>query len=63
MDQSQIEAIIQGRIEELRGLERTARHRSAAVSYQDKRDELEALLFRIHGIALSNGMLRANERP
>lgn len=51
MDQSQIETIIRERIEELRRLEQGARHRSQEISYQDKRDELEALLLRIHGIA------------
>jgi hypothetical protein len=50
MDQSQIEKIIRERIDELRSLESTARHRSL-ISYQDKRDELEALLLRIHGSA------------
>jgi hypothetical protein len=51
MDQDQIEGIIRDRIGELQQLERSARPRSMAISYQDKRDELEALLLRIHGLS------------
>lgn len=59
MDQNQLEKIIKERIEELRQLEKSARHRSLEVSYQDKRDELEALLFRIHGMALAHPARKA----
>jgi len=51
MDQDQIETIIRDRIGELRQLEKSARPRLLAISYQDKRDELEALLLRIHGLS------------
>lgn len=52
MDDDQIETIIRDRIDELRKLESGARARSMLISYQDKRDELEALLLRIHGVRL-----------
>lgn len=52
MDQTQIEAVINDRIEELRRLEAGA-SRASKVSYQDKRDELEALLFRLRGLAVA----------
>jgi hypothetical protein len=55
MDQSQIETIILERIEELQRHEIGARLRCMKVSYQDKRDELEALLLRIHGLAMVEG--------
>jgi hypothetical protein len=51
MGQSELERVIKERIEELKQLEKSARHRSLAISYQDKRDELEALLIRVHGIS------------
>lgn len=54
MDHDQIETIIRDRIDELRKLESGARPRSMLISYQDKRDELEALLLRIHGARLSH---------
>jgi len=59
MNQEQIEIIIRERIEELRRLEQSARHRSHETSYQDKRDELEALLLRIHGMAAATLLSRA----
>lgn len=54
MDQNQIVTIIRDRIGELRQLEKTARPRSLVISYQDKRDELEALLLRIHGLTATH---------
>ena len=58
MNQDQIETIIHDRIEELRRLEKTARHRSFEISYQDKRDELEALLLRIRGLSTAHTAVR-----
>lgn len=50
LTQIQIEAVIGARIEELRLLEVGERSARMRTSYQDKRDELEALLLRIMGL-------------
>lgn len=60
MDLSQLDKIINERIVELRQLESNARHRSLQISYQDKRDELEALLLRIHGVFATRQAREAN---
>jgi hypothetical protein len=45
-----IETIIRDRIGELERLERGETSRRMQLSYQDKRDELEALLLRFHAL-------------
>lgn len=61
MDLVQIERIIRDRINELRALEsteskvRTPAKMRAAISLQDKRDELESLLLRIRAMAILEG--------
>ena len=51
MNQDEIETIIQHRIQELRDLEAGEHLLRAKTTFQDKRDELEALLIRIHALA------------
>ena len=51
MDQGEIEVIITDRIKELRTLEQSEHLHRLRISFQDKRDELETLLFRIHALA------------
>jgi hypothetical protein len=51
MNQTQIETIIRSRIAELQQFELDEHIGNKKVSYQDKRDELEAILLRIRCLA------------
>lgn len=53
MDQGEIEAIIVDRINELRALEQSEHLHRLRIPFQDKRDELENLLLRIHAMNLA----------
>lgn len=55
MELSQVEKVIRDRIGELKELEAREHMLRVRTSLQDKRDELEALLLRLRGMAVLNG--------